>query len=136
MEQRLSLVTLAVTDVARSRRFYVDGLGWKPLLEVDDVLMIRVGDRLVLSLWDEAGFAAEVGPVRRGEGHAPLALAHNVATEAEVDDIVRRAEALGAEVRQPRHRAWGGYSAYVFDPDGTPWEIAVNPGEEFAFLLP
>lgn len=136
MDQRLSLVTLAVADVARSRAFYVDGLGWEPHLEADDVLMIRVGDRLVLSLWDQAGFEAEVGPVRRGEGRSAFALAHNVATEAEVDAVVARAAALGAEVRQPQHRPWGGYSAYVFDPDGTPWEVAVNPGEEFGFLLP
>lgn len=136
MDQRLSFVTLPVADRARSRAFYVDGLGWEPLFDGIDVLMFRVGERLVLSLWDEAGFEAEVGPVRRGEGHPPVTLAHNVATEAEVDVVVGRAREAGGEVREPRHREWGGYSGYVFDPDGVPWEVAVNPGVDFGFLLP
>lgn len=136
MDQRISLVTLPVADRARSRAFYVDGLGWEPLFDGVDVLMFRVGERLVLSLWDEAGFEAEVGPVRRGEGHPPVALAHNLATEAEVDAVVERARAAGAEVREPRRREWGGYSGYFLDPDGLPWEVAVNPGDDFGFLVP
>lgn len=136
MDQRISLVTLPVADRDRSRAFYVDGLGWQPVFDAADVLMFRVGERLVLSLWDRAGFEAEVGPLRAGEGHPPVALAHNVATEPEVDAIVERARATGAQVREPRRREWGGYSGYVFDPDGVPWEIAVNPGEAFDFLVP
>lgn len=136
MDQRLSFVTLPVADRARSRAFYVDGLGWEPLFDGIDVLMFRVGERLVLSLWDEAGFEAEVGPVRRGEGHPPVTLSHNLATEAEVDAVVEQARAAGAEVREPTRREWGGYSGHVFDPDGVAWEIAVNPGDDFGFLVP
>lgn len=136
MDQRLSFVTLPVLDRSRSRDFYVDGLGWEPLFDGQDVLMMRVGERLVLSLWDQEGFEAEVGPVRRGEGHPPLALAHNVATEPEVDAVLAVAAGLGAEVRAARRREWGGYSGYFLDPDGVPWEVAVNPGDEFAFVLP
>ena len=79
MDQRISFVTLAVADLDRTRAFYVDGLGWKPELFVPgEVLMIRAGDKLILSLWSEAGFEAEVGPIRRGEGVVPITLAHNV----------------------------------------------------------
>ncbi|EKA62684.1 glyoxalase/bleomycin resistance protein/dioxygenase [Janibacter hoylei PVAS-1] len=68
MDQRISLVTLAVGDLAASRRFYLDGLGWRAELDVpDEVLMIRAGERLILSLWDAAEFEGEVGPLRRGE---------------------------------------------------------------------
>ena len=79
MDQRVSFITLAVADLDRTRAFYVDGLGWNPELFVPgEVLMIRAGDKLILSLWSEAGFEAEVGPIRRGEGIVPITLAHNV----------------------------------------------------------
>ena len=71
MEARISLVTLAVADLARARRFYVDGLGWTPAVEGDDVVMIQTGDRLLLSLWARASFEAEVGPIASGPGLAP-----------------------------------------------------------------
>ena len=97
MDQRLSFVTLAVADLARTHAFYVEGLGWRPeLYEPDEVLMIRLGERLVLSLWAEREFEAEVGPIRRGAGVAPITLAHNVRTEAEVDQVLAWAGGLGA----------------------------------------
>ena len=71
MDPRISFVTLAAGDLAATRAFYVDGLGWTPELDVPgEVVMIRAGDRLVLSLWAETGFEQEVGPVRRGPGVA------------------------------------------------------------------
>ena len=137
MDARVSFITLAVADLAATRRFYVDGLGWTPELDVDDVVMIRVGDRLILSLWDEAGFAEEVGPVRRGPGLAPLTLAHNVATKAEVDAVLDTARAAGADpVHAAVEREWGGYTGYFGDPDGFRWEVAYNPGEIGASVLP
>ncbi len=137
MDQRISFITLAVADLARTRAFYVDGLGWTPELEVPgEVLMIRAGDKLVLSLWSEQGFEAEVGPIRRGDGMAPITLAHNVATEAEVDAILALATSLGAQTRSAERREWGGYSGYFADPDGFSWEIAFNPGEIGRLVLP
>ena len=69
MDQRISFVTLAVVDLDATRAFYVDGLGWTPELDVPgEVLMIKTGERLVLSLWAASGFEAEVGPIRRGDG--------------------------------------------------------------------
>ena len=137
MDQRISFVTLAVADLDRTRAFYVDGLGWTPELFVPgEVLMIRAGDKLVLSLWSEQGFEAEVGPIRRGEGLVPMTLAHNVATEGEVDEILALAASLGAEVSGGERREWGGYTGYFADPDGFRWEIAVNPGEIGQLVLP
>ncbi|MDD7963141.1 VOC family protein [Microbacterium thalli] len=135
MEQRLSFITLAVADLARSRAFYVHGLGWTPIFDGADVIMLPVAERLVLSLWSVAGFAAEVGEAP-APGVAPITLSHNVATPAEVDAVLAEAAALDAPVSAGRPRAWGGYSGYFSDPDGFRWEIAVNPGETGAFVLP
>jgi uncharacterized protein len=137
MDQRITFITLAVADLDRTRAFYVDGLGWTPELFVPgEVLMIRTGDKLILSLWSEQEFEAEVGPIRRGEGVVPITLAHNVATEPEVDEILELAASLGAEASQAEHREWGGYTGYFADPDGFRWEIAVNPGEIGQLVLP
>lgn len=128
MDQRISFVSLAVADLERTKSFYVDGLGWTPEFFVPgEVLMIRAGEHLVLSLWAESGFEAEVGPIRRGPGIVPITLAHNVRTELEVDEILVLAASLGADpVAEGEHRDWGGYSGYFADPDGFRWEIAVN----------
>ena len=137
MDQRISFVTLAVADVARSHAFYVDGLGWSPELYVPgEVLMIRAGEKLVLSLWAETGFEEEVGPIRRGAGAVPITLAHNVATVAEVDAILALAGSLHAETSAAQRREWGGYTGYFADPDGFRWEIAWNPGDIGQLVLP
>ena len=138
MDQRISFLTLAVHDLDASRRFYLDGLGWEAELFVPgDVLMIRTGQHLILSLWAESGFEAEVGPIRRGEGIVPITIAHNLRTEDEVDAVLETARAAGADPVEPaQRRAWGGYSGYFADPDGYRWEIATNPGPTGEIVLP
>ena len=138
MDQRISFITLAVADLARTHAFYVDGLGWTPELYVpNEVLMIRTGEHLVLSLWAESGFEAEVGPVRRGEGIVPITIAHNVRTTDEVDAVLDLARRAGADpVSAAEHRDWGGYTGYFGDPDGFRWEIATNPGPIGDLVLP
>ena len=137
MDQRISFLTLAVRDLAASRAFYVDGLGWTPALDADEVLMIRTGEHLVLSLWVESGFEAEVGPIVRGSGVHPLTLAHNVRTPAEVDRVLEAARTAGADpVHAAAEREWGGYTGYFGDPDGFRWEVAWNPGPIGEMVLP
>lgn len=96
--------------------------------------MLPVAERLILSLWSVDGFTAEIGEPP-AVGVAPLTLAHNVATEAEVDAVLAEAASLGARVTPALRRDWGGYSGYFADPDGFRWEIAVNPGDTGAFVL-
>lgn len=128
MDQRLSFVTLAVRDLDASRRFYVGGLGWTPELDVPgEVLMFRVAEKVVLSLWDVAAFTAEVGAAP-ASGVPPVTLAHNCPTEADVDAVLATARAAGGTTSGPRRRDWGGYSGYFADPDGFRWEVAYNPG--------
>ena len=117
-------------DLARSRAFYVDGLGWEPELEVPgEVLMFMAGDRLVFSLWDREAFEAEVGePVIQGDGVPPVSVAHNVASPGQVRAVLDLARDAGAPVNGPLAREWGGYSGCFSDPDGFRWEVAWNPG--------
>lgn len=138
MDQRISFVTLAVRDLDASRAFYIDGLGWRAALDVPgEVLMIQVGEHVVLSLWAEPGFEAEVGPVRRGPGLAPITLAHNVRTREEVDAVLDVARRAGADpVTEAVERDWGGCTGYFGDPDGYRWEIAFNPGPIGQVVLP
>lgn len=135
MEQRVSFITLAVSDLARTRAFYVDGLGWEPMFAGDDVLMLPIGERLMLSLWSIEGFTAEIGEAP-ASGVAPITLSHNLASPAEVDDVLAEVALLGVPVSPGREREWGGYSGYFSDPDGFRWEVAVNPGETGDFVLP
>ena len=127
MEPRLNFVTLVVADLDRTRHFYLDGLGWTAALDVSgEVVMIHVGNKLVLSLWAESAAHAEIGTVTRG-GTLPFTLAHNVASPAEVDAVLKTASSAGATVHVAQQRNWGGYSGYFTDPDGFRWEVAFNP---------
>ncbi len=138
MDQRISFVTLAVHDLGASRAFYVDGLGWTAAMDVPgEVLMIQVGEHVLLSLWAEEAFEAEVGPIGRGTGVAPITLAHNVPTRADVDAVLATARAAGADlVHDAVGRDWGGCTGYFGDPDGYRWEIAFNPGPIGQVVLP
>lgn len=138
MEQRLSFVTLAVRDLEASRSFYLDGLGWRAEVDVPgEVLMFRVGEHVVLSLWVDTHFEAEVGPITRGAGVAPLTLAHNVASPEEVQEVLEVARVAGAtHVSAAQDRDWGGRTGYFADPDGFRWEVAWNPGSVGRLVLP
>ena len=130
MEQRVSLITLGVADLERSRRFYVDGLGWTPGFTSEEVVFFQAGD-LVVSLFALEAFAADARvPVSRGPG--VVAFAHNVREKAEVDGVMAQAKDAGATITAPAsEKGWGGYAGYFADPDGHLWEVAWNPG--FAF---
>jgi uncharacterized protein len=126
VEQRLSLVTLGVRDLARARTFY-EALGWKTRAEPgDDVVFFQAGG-MVVALWDRAELAADSG-VEDAGGWGGITLAHNVRSPAEVDAIIAEAQAAGATIARPGAETfWGGYSGIFIDPDGHPWEIAHNP---------
>lgn len=137
MEQRLSFVTLAVADVEASSRFYRTGLGWQPELDVPgEVVMFRVADKVMLSLWDASAFAAELGAEPTRDGIPPITLAHNCHTIGDVDRVLEQARSAGATIQGGAQRDWGGYSGYFVDPDGFRWEVAFNPGEIGRLVLP
>ena len=127
MEQRISLVTLGVADVGRARTFY-EQLGWRGQ-EIEETVFFQAGGQAVV-LWGRDKLAVDGGIVDDGSsGFGGVALAHNVASRAEVDEVVRAAEAAGAVVtKRPGETSYGGYAGYFRDPDGHMWEIAYNPG--------
>ena len=126
MEQRVSLITLGVRDLARARAFY-EALGWTTrAAPEDDVVFFQAGG-MVVALWDRARLAEDSG-VEDSGGWGGATLAHNVREPAEVDAVTEEARAAGADiVREPAENFWGGYSAAFTDPDGHPWEVAHNP---------
>jgi uncharacterized protein len=126
VEQRISLATLGVRDLARARAFY-EALGWTTRAAPDDDVVFFRSGGMVLALWDRARLAEDSG-VEDGGGWGGVTLAHNVRSQEEVDAVVEEARAAGANiVREPAETFWGGYSAAFTDPDGHPWEIAHNP---------
>ncbi|MGH6900377.1 MAG: VOC family protein [Geminicoccaceae bacterium] len=128
MEQRLSLVTLGVADLERSRRFYEDGLGWRRGNDHEEVAFYQLG-AMVLALWGRDALAEDARLPGSGSGFGGIALAYNTRTREEVDAVLAEAEAAGARILKPAEDAfWGGYSGYFADPDGHPWEVAWNPG--------
>ena len=127
MEQRVSLVTLGVADLARSRAFY-EALGWTTDAAPDaDVVFFQAGG-MVVALWDRARLA-EDSAVADTVGWGGVTLAHNTRSPAEVDAVIAEARRAGATIgREPAGTFWGGYSGVFVDPDGHPWEVAHNPG--------
>jgi uncharacterized protein len=126
MDQRLSVVTLGVSDLKRARAFY-EALGWKTGAEPnDDVVFFQAGG-LVVSLWSRESLAEDSAVADSG-GWGGITLAHNVGSPGEVDAVIAEAEAAGATIGRPGAETfWGGYSGVFIDPDGHPWEVAHNP---------
>ena len=127
MEQRLSVVTLGVSDLPRARTFY-EALGWKTGAAPDDDVVFFQAGGMIVALWDRA-LLAEDSAVDDGGGWGGVTLAHNTRSRQEVDAVVDQARAAGATIgREPAETFWGGYSGIFIDPDGHPWEVAHNPG--------
>jgi catechol 2,3-dioxygenase-like lactoylglutathione lyase family enzyme len=131
VEQRLSLVTLGVSDLGRARRFY-EALGWRSgAAPDDDVVFFRAGGT-VLALWGRAELAEDSG-VEDGGGWGGVTLAHNVRSPEEVDAVLADAERAGATITRAAGPAfWGGYTGVFTDPEGHAWEVAHNPHWTFA----
>ncbi len=130
MEQRISLITLGVADVQRARAFY-ERLGWQGQ-EAEETVFFQAGG-IALVLWGRDKLARDCGIAEeQAGGFSGVTLAHNVRSEAEVNDVLAAAERAGATVTRPAAGTfYGGYAGVFTDPDGHAWEIAHNPG----FLL-
>jgi catechol 2,3-dioxygenase-like lactoylglutathione lyase family enzyme len=126
MEQRVSLVTLGVADLARSRAFY-ERLGWRSGPGSQEEVVFFQAGGMVVALWDRALLAQDSG-IAEPPPPGAVALAYNVRSPAEVDAVLEEVAAAGAHVARPgTPTSWGGYSGLFHDPDGHPWEVAHNP---------
>jgi len=127
MKPRISMITLGVRDLAASVAFYAQGLGL-PRMESPPEVAFFTLDGTWLGLYGRQALAEDATVPAEGSGFAGVTLAHNVATEAEVDALLKQAVAAGGTLVKPGQRVfWGGYSGYFADPDGHLWEVAHNP---------
>jgi catechol 2,3-dioxygenase-like lactoylglutathione lyase family enzyme len=127
VDQRVSIVTLGVADVARARAFY-ERLGWRGQ-EIQETVFFQAGG-MALVLWGRGRLAEDSGVDDQGtDGFGGVVLAHNVRSRAEVDEVLRTAADAGAMVtRVAGETFYGGYAGCFADLDGHLWEIAHNPG--------
>jgi catechol 2,3-dioxygenase-like lactoylglutathione lyase family enzyme len=139
VEQRVSLITLGVSDLRRARAFY-EGLGWTTRAEPGDDVFFFQTPGCILALWDRAKLAQDSAVTDSG-GWGGVTLAHNVRSPEEVEAVLAEANAAGGTVTRPGGETfWGGYSGVFEDPDGHPWEVAHNPrwtiNEDGSITLP
>jgi catechol 2,3-dioxygenase-like lactoylglutathione lyase family enzyme len=135
MDPRITLVTLGVDDLERAVAFYRDGLGLKTKgivgteFENGAVAFFNLESGLKLALWPRKSLAADSGLPLRDRSSTEFSLAHNVASQQEVEAVMRQAGRAGAKIVKPAQPTfYGGYAGYFQDPDGHLWEVAFNPG--------
>jgi uncharacterized protein len=127
MEQPVSLVTLGVAELKRSREFY-ERLGWRrSMAKAEGVVFFQAGG-MALVLYPRHELAKDANIAADGQGFSGMSLADNARNREEVDSVLAEAEAAGAKILKPAQETfWGGYSGYFSDLDGFSWEIAWNP---------
>jgi uncharacterized protein len=134
MKARITVITLGVTDLEASLRFYRDGLGLPTdgvvgkQFEYGAVVFIQLQAGLRLALWPRKSISHDTGLPVGPASATELTLGHNVGSRVEVDEVMKQADAAGAVIVKAAHDTfWGGYSGYFQDPDGHLWEVAWNP---------
>ncbi len=128
MQQRLTLITLGVKNLQRSRDFYIKIFGWTPTENSTEGVVFFQLNGMQLALFPQEALADDAGVSPDGNGFRRFSMAHNVNSEQEVDELVAALEEKGVNVlKQPGKVFWGGYSSYIADPDENLWEIAYNP---------
>jgi catechol 2,3-dioxygenase-like lactoylglutathione lyase family enzyme len=128
MPQRITLITLGVADLKKSREFYENKFGWTALPNSSDDIVFFQLNGLQLSLFPAHALAEDAGVVGTGSGFKKFSLAINLRSEKEVDELFTQLKSKGVKtIKDPQKVFWGGYSSYVADPDDNLWEIAYNP---------
>lgn len=126
MQQQISVITLGIADLARSRRFYTQGFGWTPIFENEEIIFYQMNG-FILGTFDRSALAADMnrpGPLSPGA----FSVAHNVPARDDVEPVMAQLIAAGGTLlRAADAPAHGGYRGYVADPDAHAWEIAWNP---------
>ncbi|RFA30028.1 glyoxalase [Alkalilimnicola ehrlichii] len=127
MKPRISMITLGVRDLAQSVTFYEQGLNLPRMDSPPDVAFFTLNGTW-LGLYGREALAADAAVTAESHGFSGFALAHNVASEAEVDAVLAQAASAGATITKAAEKtSWGGYAGYFSDPDGYLWEVAHNP---------
>lgn len=132
MQPRINIITLGVKNFAEAVAFYEKGLGWKLAKASQDDIAFFPLNGVVLALYPYVKLAEDAKVSSEGSGFRGVTLAHNAKSDAEVDEVLKTAEAAGAKIVKPAEKVfWGGYSGYFSDPEGYLWEVAHNPYFQF-----
>jgi predicted lactoylglutathione lyase len=127
MNQRLTFITLGVSDLEKAKEFYVNVFGWKPIKDDQGIVFFKLNG-LILSLFPNEELAKDAGVPNDGTGFKRMTLAINFKSEQEVDVAFAEAVGKGAKsVVKPEKVFWGGYRGYLADLDENLWEFAYNP---------
>jgi catechol 2,3-dioxygenase-like lactoylglutathione lyase family enzyme len=125
VQQQIAVITLGIAELARSKRFYIDGFGWKPIFETEEIAFYQMNG-MVLATWLAAALAADSG--QAGKSPGAFSLAHNVTGNEAVQPLLDQLVSAGGSLLRPADAPpHGGFRGYVADPDGHAWEIAWNP---------
>ena len=128
MKPKISIITLAVADLARAKAFYGKGMGLTPHEASQEEITFYDMNGTWLSLYPREKLAEDVGIAAIGEGFSGVTIAHNEPSKEGVDAVIEQARQAGAKiVKEPQEVFWGGYSGYFKDLDGHLWEVAYNP---------
>jgi len=128
MKQKLSIVTLGVESIEKSKEFYEGVLGFTPTKDSNENVVFYDMGTMQLGLFQWEELAKDAGVEKEGSGFRRVAIAHNEPDEAAVDALFAELKDKGVTiVKEPEKVFWGGYSGYFADPDGHLWEIAYNP---------
>lgn len=128
MDQRISIITLGVADLKKSRAFY-EALGWKvaSVKQAEEIVAFDL-NAMTLALYPLDKLEEDAGVEVTKSRYSAMTIAYNVNTPEEVDSVLQEAVQAGGELVKPAEKVfWGGYSGYFADPDGTLWEVAHNP---------
>lgn len=127
MIQKISFITIGVDNLEKVKRFYIDKFGWKPLKDSDGIVFFKMNG-FILGLFPNEELAEDAGVANDGKGFKRFALAINLRSEKEVDDMFSELEQKGVKiVKAPEKVHWGGYRGYVADVENNLWELAYNP---------
>jgi uncharacterized protein len=127
MDQRISIITLGVSELERSKEFY-ERLGWRRTMKKAEGIAFFQAGGMALALFPRSELAKDANIAAEGHGFCGITLAQNMRTREEVDSLLAEAVAAGAKILKPAQDVfWGGYSGYFSDPDGFLWEVAWNP---------
>ena len=126
MQQQIATITLGVTDLTRSKKFYTNGFGWEVGFENDQIVFYQMNG-FILGTFLLSSLKKDLG-ISNLEGRGAITLAHNVLSKNEVQEcIANLIDAGGSLLKKPSKPPHGGFRGYIADPDGHPWEIAFNP---------
>ena len=134
MKQRINILTLGVTDLKKSMKFYQGGLGWKTKgiigteFENGEVVLFDLTNGMKLSLYERKNLAWDSKLKLQPESATEFSIGYFVNNDKEVDTIMEQAKQAGAKIIKPAQKTfWGGYAGYFQDIDGHLWEIGYNP---------